>query len=63
MGNSSPSIVSTVLNGGVAYVDSNRASAQHSMAENVVYSFSQAVSPSTSNFSLTGIPTSSRYGH
>ena len=51
----SPSIVSTVLNGGITYVNSTLAQHQHSMVENIVYSFSQAVSLSTSNFALTGI--------
>jgi IPT/TIG domain len=50
-----PSIVSTVLNGGIAYVNSTIAAKQHSMVENIVYSFSQGVSLSTSNFTLTGI--------
>ena len=47
-------VVSTVLNGGIAYVNSPLASNQHSMVENVVYSFSQAVSLSASNFTLSG---------
>ena len=50
----SRSIVSTVLNGGIAYVDSTLAAKQHSMVENVVYSFSQAVSLSAANFTLSG---------
>ena len=50
-----PSIVSTVLNGGIAYVANALAPQQHSMVENVVYSFSSAVSLSASNFALTGI--------
>jgi fibronectin-binding autotransporter adhesin len=54
-GATSPSIVSTVLNGGVSYIDSTIASKQHSMVENVVYSFGQAVNLTTANFSLTGI--------
>ena len=45
-----PSIVSTVLNGGLTYIDSTLVTHQHSMVENVVYSFSSAVSLSTSNF-------------
>ena len=49
------SIVSTVLNGGIAYVNSTLATHQHSMVENVVYSFSSAVSLSAANFTLTGI--------
>jgi autotransporter-associated beta strand protein len=44
-----------VLNGGLAYIDSTIASNQHSMVENIVYSFSQAVSLTTSNFTLSGI--------
>ena len=54
-GGASPSIVSTVLNGGIAYVNNTAVSQQHSMVENIVYSFSQAVSLSTTNFALTGI--------
>jgi hypothetical protein len=54
-GVASPSIVSTVLNGGIAYVANALAPNQHSMVENVVYSFSSAVSLSASNFALTGI--------
>ena len=54
-GASSPSIVSTVLNGGLSYVNSSLAPTQHSMVENVVYSFSQAVSLSNSNVTLSGI--------
>ena len=38
-----PSLVSTDLNGGLSYIDSTLATKQHSMVENVVYSFSQAV--------------------
>ena len=51
----SPSITGTVLNGGLSYIDNTGVSQQHSMVENVVYSFSQAVSLTTSNFALTGI--------
>ena len=54
-GSASPTIVSTVLNGGIAYINNTAVSHQHSMVENVVYSFSQAVSLTTSNFALTGI--------
>ena len=54
-GTAGPSIVNRVLNGGAPYVDSTVAGNQHSMVEDVVYSFSQAVGLSTSNFSLTGI--------
>jgi fibronectin-binding autotransporter adhesin len=50
-----PTLVSTVLNGGIAYINSTIASKQHSMVENVVYSFSQAISLTTANFTLTGI--------
>ena len=53
---SSPSIVGTVLNGGLAYIHSTLAAKQHSMVESVVYSFSQAVSLNNSNFALTGLP-------
>jgi fibronectin-binding autotransporter adhesin len=55
MGSANPSLVSTVLNGGIAYVNSTIASSQHSMVENVVYSFGSAVMLTTSNFTLTGI--------
>jgi trimeric autotransporter adhesin len=48
-------LVSTVLNGGLSYIDSTIAAKQHSMVENVVYSFSSAVSLTTSNFALTGM--------
>ena len=51
----SPSIVSTVLNGGLTYINNTAVSQQHSMVENVVYSFSQAITLSTTNFALTGI--------
>ena len=49
-----PTLVSTVLNGGIAYINSTLAANQHSMVENVVYSFSQAVNLSASNFTLSG---------
>ena len=48
-------VVSTVLNGGIAYLANSLAPNQHSMVENVVYSFNQALSLSASNFALTGI--------
>jgi autotransporter-associated beta strand protein len=51
----SPTLSSIVLNQGIAYINSTIASKQHSMVENVVYSFSSAISLSTSNFALTGI--------
>ena len=38
------------------YIENAGASNQHSMVENVVYSFNQAIALSTSNFSLTGLP-------
>jgi autotransporter-associated beta strand protein len=44
-----------VLNGGLGYVESTLAAQQHSMIENVVYSFSSAVSLSAANFALTGL--------
>ena len=44
-----------VLNGGIAYVNSPLAANQHSIVENVVYSFSSAVSLSAANFTLSGI--------
>ena len=50
-----PTVVSTVLNGGIAAIDSTLAGNQHSMVENVVYSFSQAVSLSASDFTLVGL--------
>ena len=49
-------ISSTVLNGGLPYVNNVNASNQHSMVENVVYSFSSAVSLSAANFTLTALP-------
>ena len=52
----SPTLVSTVRNGGIAYVNSTLAAAQHSMVESIVYSFSSAVSLSASNFSILGLP-------
>jgi uncharacterized delta-60 repeat protein len=48
------SVVSTVLNGGIPYVNSTLAPNQHSMVENVVFSFSQAVTLSAANFAITG---------
>ena len=54
---SAPGLVGTpVLNGGISYVNSSLATAQHSMVENVVYSFNSAVSLSVSNFSIIGLP-------
>ena len=50
-----PTLLGTVLNGGLSYVDSTLAVQQHSMVENVVYSFSQAVTLTTANVALTGI--------
>ena len=50
-----PTLASTVLNSGLSYVDSTLTAHQHSMVENVVYSFSQAVTLTTSNFTLSGI--------
>jgi autotransporter-associated beta strand protein len=47
-------VVSTVQNGGTPYVNSTLATHQHSMVESIVYSFSQAVSLSASNFSISG---------
>ena len=38
------------------YIENASASKQHSMVESVVYSFSQAVTLSTSNFTLSGLP-------
>ena len=46
---------SPVLNGGVGYINNTNASSQHSMVENVVFTFSQAVALTASNFTLTGI--------
>ena len=45
---------SPVLNGGIAYINSPFASNQHSMVESVVYSFSNSVSLSAANFTLSG---------
>jgi hypothetical protein len=47
-------LVSAVLNGGIAYVNSPEASHQHSLVESVVYSFSGDVSLSAANFTLSG---------
>jgi autotransporter-associated beta strand protein len=52
---SSASLVSTVQNGGIAYVNSSLATHQHSMVENIVYSFSSAVSLSAANFSISAL--------
>ena len=49
------SVTSVVRNGGIAYINSSLATAQHSMVENLVYSFSSAVSLSASNFTITGL--------
>ena len=54
LSNVSLSVVSTTLNGGISYVNSTLAAHQHSMVENVVYSFSQAVNLTAANFVLTG---------
>jgi hypothetical protein len=54
-GASTPSVSSTMLNGGIALLHSSLAPNQHSMVENIVYSFSQAVNLSSSDFTLTGI--------
>ena len=43
------------LNGGLSYINNTAVSQQHSMVENIVYSFNSAVSLSTTNFALTGI--------
>jgi autotransporter-associated beta strand protein len=61
----SASLVGTILNGagsGYAngtlvpgYINSTLAQQQHSMVENIVYSFSSAVSLSASNFSISGL--------
>ena len=48
-------VTSTTQNGGIAYVNSVLEPAQHSMVENLVYSFSSAISLSPSNFTITGI--------
>ena len=55
MGNSSVSVTGTLLNEGNTYINSSLATAQHSMVESVVYSFSAAVSLIASNFTITGI--------
>ena len=49
------SVTSTVQNGGIAYVNNTLYPAQHSMVENLVYSFSGAVNLSASNFTITGL--------
>ncbi|HEX3315772.1 MAG TPA: autotransporter-associated beta strand repeat-containing protein, partial [Gemmataceae bacterium] len=54
LSNASLSVVSTRLNGGISYVNSTLAAHQHSMVENVVYSFSQAINLTAANFALTG---------
>ena len=54
-GTAVPTIVSTVLNGGIPYINSTLAAVQHSMVENVVYSFNQAVGLTAANFTLSGI--------
>ena len=46
---------SPTMNGGLSQVNSTLAANQHSMVGNVVYSFSQAVSLSAANFTLSGI--------
>jgi fibronectin-binding autotransporter adhesin len=46
---------SPVLNGGASYVNSTLAGNQHSIVESVVFSFSQAVTLSAAEFTLTGI--------
>ena len=47
---STPTILSTILNGGLTYINNTAVSHQHSMVENVVYSFNQAIALSTTNF-------------
>ena len=55
-GGTGPTLVGNpVLNGGIAYINSTLAAAQHSMVESVVYSFSSAVSLSASNFTISGL--------
>ena len=49
------SVTSVVRNGGIAYLNSTAYPAQHSMVENLVYSFSGAVNLSASNFTITGL--------
>jgi autotransporter-associated beta strand protein len=51
---SAATLVSTVLNGGIPYINSSLATHQHSMVESVVYSFSNPVSLSAANFTLSG---------
>ena len=50
-----PTLVSTALNGELPYINNTAVGQQHSMVENIVYSFSQTVNLSTANFALTGI--------
>jgi hypothetical protein len=45
---------SPMLNGGIPYINSSLATNQHSMVENVVYSFSSAINLSAANFTLSG---------
>ena len=53
--NAAVSVTSTVQNGGIAYLNNTLDPAQHSMIENLVYSFSGAVNLSASNFTITGL--------
>ena len=53
--NATISVTSTVQNGGLTYVNSTLEPNQHSMVENLVYSFSGAVNLSASNFTITGL--------
>ena len=50
-----PTVTGVVLNGGLSYIDNTLAAAQHSMVENVVYSFSSPVNLTAANFTITGL--------
>ena len=49
------SVTSTIQNGGIPYINNTLAAAQHSMIENLVYSFSSAINLSPSNFTISGL--------
>ena len=53
--NPDPTISGIVLNGDSPYVNSTLATKQHSMVESIVYTFSQGVSLSAADFTLSGI--------
>ena len=55
-GAAAATLVSTVQNAGITYINSTLAPHQHSMVESIVYSFSSAVSLSVTNFTISGLP-------